>query len=215
MKNLYTACFQIGIRPKSINHLAALLMLKLISLQAQVGVGKTTPDGTTSKLASGAVTLNKLAAADTADRTTYLRGDNTSAKPQELISTSVFGGFAGNSFPSSNSYVFARPKTTITLTSSKQITASAVVGLGFLGSNRLTDNNIHIDISFQLVSGTITGLNGGNYIAHRLVNEKRTYSATVSPMLPAGTYQIGLAIRNTSNYNISNNDYVNGWVMVY
>lgn len=45
MKSLYTAYFQVGMRFKSLNHLAALILLLLISLQtqAQVGIGLTQP----------------------------------------------------------------------------------------------------------------------------------------------------------------------------
>lgn len=45
MKNLYTAYFQVGMRLNSLNHLAALIVLLLISLQvqAQVGIGLTQP----------------------------------------------------------------------------------------------------------------------------------------------------------------------------
>lgn len=45
MKKLHTAYFQVGMRLKSLNHLAALIVLLLISLQAhaQVGIGLTEP----------------------------------------------------------------------------------------------------------------------------------------------------------------------------
>jgi hypothetical protein len=45
MKNLYTAYLQAGMRLKSFNHLAAMIVLLLISLQvqAQVGIGLTQP----------------------------------------------------------------------------------------------------------------------------------------------------------------------------
>ncbi|WP_106594176.1 tail fiber domain-containing protein [Dyadobacter jiangsuensis] len=45
MENLNTANFQLGMRLKSLNHLAALIVLLLISLQvqAQVGIGLTQP----------------------------------------------------------------------------------------------------------------------------------------------------------------------------
>lgn len=45
MQNLDTAYFQVGMRLKSLNHLAALIVLLLISLQAQaqVGIGLTQP----------------------------------------------------------------------------------------------------------------------------------------------------------------------------
>lgn len=330
MKNFYTVYFQIGRRLKSVNHLAALLMLVLISLQAQaqVGVGTTTPDGsaqldvsstnkgiliprmnqagrdailtpatgllifqtnetpgfyyyngsawitingsatgnpgqaitngtaggqvyltaptspyqpqapqtvtgdvtinaqgatsispgaiTTSKLASGAVTLDKLAATGTANEATYLRGDNTWAKPQELISTSFFNGRIGSSFPQSSSYKFAGPTTTITLTTSKQITASAVAVLGILENNFTAYTEVPIDICFQLVSGgNITSFNGSNSLVQHVTNETRTFSATGSIILQAGTYRIGLGIKNPYNYSIRNNENVNGWVMVY
>lgn len=45
MNNLYTSYFQVGMRLKSLNHLAALILLLLISMQAQaqVGIGLTQP----------------------------------------------------------------------------------------------------------------------------------------------------------------------------
>lgn len=45
MKNLYTSYFQVRMRLESLNHLAALIVLLLISLQAQaqVGIGLTQP----------------------------------------------------------------------------------------------------------------------------------------------------------------------------
>lgn len=45
MKNLYTSYFQVRMRLKSLNHLAAVILLLLISMQtqAQVGIGLTQP----------------------------------------------------------------------------------------------------------------------------------------------------------------------------
>jgi hypothetical protein len=173
----------------------------------------------TNKIATGAVTPEKLAATGTANGTTYLRGDNTWATPPQSISTSVFRGLIEKITPINNTFVFAGPTTTITLTTPKQVTASGVVSFGFPStSTTSSSDNVQIDVCYQsLGDGVITPVNGMNYIKNRMLREKRCYSATGSIVLPAGTYKIGVGVGvdTWTGPDITNNDFVNGWVMVH
>jgi hypothetical protein len=169
----------------------------------------------TDKLTTGAVTLEKLAATGTVDGTTFLRGDNTWATSPGLITTSVFKGSVGT-IATSHSFQFAGPTTTITLTTSKQVTASGVVVLSFSPSSGNASNLIGIDVCYQSTSsGNITNFNGNYYVAHRVVDERRTYAGTGSVPLAAGTYYIGVCVFNPSNFQLNSNQSVNGWVMAH
>ena len=127
-------------------------------------------------------------------------------------------GFSGlvNSINGLNSsYVFAGPTAVITITSTSQsiiAVASAPLGLAN-GGPQAAD----IGMCYRLgTTGTITNFVSVSFSSHSVTSDKRNYtgSATVTG-LPPGTYYIGLGVRNDGGaIAISNNDYVNGWVMV-
>jgi hypothetical protein len=183
----------------------------------QTVTGDVTIDaqGATS-ITPGTVTLDKLAATGTANQSNYLRGDNTWATPQELISTTTFNGALGTISGNSSAYVFAGPTATVTLTTNKRVTASAVCSLGFPSAVGPAD--MAMDICYQLVGGgNLTAFSGFAYVLHRVTGDLKDYSATGSILLAAGTYRIGFGVVNQSPNNIVNdgNFYLNGWVMVY
>jgi hypothetical protein len=43
---------------------------------------------------------------------------------------------------------------------------------------------------------------------------ERPTPASASKVLPPGTFNVGMCVRNNGSSTINNNNYVNGWVMV-
>ena len=110
-------------------------------------------------------------------------------------------------------YVFAGPTATVTTTANQRLTGAAtgIMGLANDGGAQNSD----IGLCYQPAGGTVTNFSGGSYLTARFVaGDRRSYSATSSTSPGAGTWAVGMCVRNRATVPISDNDYVNGWVMV-
>ena len=54
---------------------------------------------------------------------------------------------------------------------------------------------------------------GSSFSQHSFSTTRETYAAAASKVLPPGTFNVGMCVRNNGSSTINNN-YVNGWVMV-
>jgi hypothetical protein len=129
------------------------------------------------------------------------------------VATGVFGGFVSALPGSSGVYVFAGPTATVTTAAGQRLTgaAEAPMGLG-AGSAAQTAN---VDLCYQPnAGGALLNFSGSNYSIHRFVAERRAYTAVGSVVPGAGTWKVGMCVLNGGAAQISDNDYVNGYVQV-
>ncbi len=131
------------------------------------------------------------------------------------VTTSFFGGAAGSNIASgSSAFVFVGPTSTIVLAATSTVTISATAAVGV--PNGTTPFTIHTDVCYQNQSGpgSVTNLSGGAYVIGQISGALQTVVGMGSTSLGAATYKVGLCIRNGSTTNLTNNDFVNGFVTV-
>ncbi|MBO9641447.1 MAG: hypothetical protein J7576_24965, partial [Siphonobacter aquaeclarae] len=77
---------------------------------------------------------------------------------------------------------------------------------------------VRIGICYQRIeipNQPVTNFVGPNYATHRIISERRTYSASGHVTgLPAGTYKIGLGVLNSASATLADVDFVNGYVLL-
>jgi hypothetical protein len=123
-------------------------------------------------------------------------------------------GFAGSNIASlSGAYVFVGPTVSVTITAGQKIVAVSSAPLSTTGGT--TFAQIGICYAIPPLNSPINNFVGSNYSIVEFTNTRNTYtaSATISG-LAAGTYTIGLGVKNFGSVDLNDNDYVNGWVMV-
>jgi hypothetical protein len=122
-----------------------------------------------------------------------------------------FQGFIGTITSGSTSYVFAGPTATVTLASNERLFGAAEAPLGTTSGTTLAD----VGLCYQLGTGTITNFVGFSYSINLLDSTPKSIPATAATdALAAGTYTVGLCVRNGGSTDLDDNDYVNGWVAV-
>ncbi len=133
------------------------------------------------------------------------------AGPAGIVAIQGFSGFIPTIPGSASGYAFVGPTTSVTLTSTQRLTgsASAVLGLSTGGPQA-----INIGMCYQQGAGVINNFFGGNYIAPYATTSRLLMTASATAFLAAGTYNVGFCVFNFGALSLSNNDYVNGWVMV-
>jgi hypothetical protein len=132
-----------------------------------------------------------------------------------VVYTGVFAGPVASIAGNSSSYVWAGPTATLNnVAAGQKLTGAAVAPLGF--ATGATAATARISLCYQYNgAGALTSFAGSNYSTHRLVAERRTYSAAGSvTVASAGMYTVGMCVLNGAPATISDNDYVNGWVQV-
>lgn len=132
--------------------------------------------------------------------------------PSGIVAMYPFSGYGGaGPFTSMSSYSFVGPTVSVTVNGSQRICGSAEAPLATT-SGTATAN---FGLAYQLGAGTITNFVGGGYSIVQISTTRIPLSACgCTPVLSAGTYTVGIGINQSGAVPISNNDYVNGWVMV-
>ncbi|MFO0589015.1 MAG: hypothetical protein U0441_15805 [Polyangiaceae bacterium] len=132
-----------------------------------------------------------------------------------VVATGTFNGYAtAGPFTSTGGlYVFVGPQATVTITAGQKLTAAAEAPLALASAGSYT---IQTGICYQLGAGTITNFVGGAYSIVGIDQTRTPQAASASISgLAAGTYKVGFCLLNSNaTPAISNNDYVNGWVIV-
>ena len=108
---------------------------------------------------------------------------------------------------------FRGPITTVTVSATQRITATATSALGTTSGTA----DMEYNLCYQSVpSGTITQFSQGDFFAVTATPNITSFTASQSIVLGvAGDYKVGMCIRNMSTTTaIDNNDWGQGWVLV-
>jgi hypothetical protein len=124
-----------------------------------------------------------------------------------------------NSTSFNGDWVFAGPTASVTTTTVQRMTASAEAPMALgAGGNAVTAGSIQdaaVDMCYQASGGgLLTNFSGFRYSLSQFGTVRIPYAAAGSVVPGAGTWNVGVCVNNKGPIAISNNDFVNGWVMV-
>lgn len=130
-----------------------------------------------------------------------------------VVSMHSFAGLIPSIAASSTTYIFAGPTTTVTISAGQKIVGAATAPLATISG--IATAKIGLCYAPISTPSNLTNFVGFSFSEVQIDITKDTYSATatVSGLSP-GTYLVGFGVFNSGLVAISNNDYVNGWVMV-
>jgi collagen triple helix repeat protein len=143
-------------------------------------------------------------------------GPQGPAGPSGVVSVTLLNGPIGAPLQQAN-FAFVGPTTTVTLTASQRVTATATAILGHkIGGSPTLDYTL---CSLKAGTNTLVGLAG--FLSVKVPNDPnstRAYPASgsqpASVLGGAGTYLIGYCARNPTGPSIDLFDWVQGWVLV-
>jgi hypothetical protein len=133
--------------------------------------------------------------------------------PAAVVATFTLSGPVASIVANSGDYVFAGPSAYVTTTpTSSRVTASASAPMGLnSGTPQLAD----VGVCFQpAAGGVLMNFYGSSFSQHYFTTTRATYAVAATKVLPVGTFNVGMCVRNNGGSTINNNNYVNGWVMV-
>jgi hypothetical protein len=113
-------------------------------------------------------------------------------------------------------YSFAGPTGSVILTRAGQRLVGAATGPMGLVAGSAPQNGI-VGLCYQPAGGgeIKNFLPGANFAVHGFTTSRASYSSTATiGTLPPGTYNVGMCVQSFGPAQITNNNYVNGWVMV-
>lgn len=141
-------------------------------------------------------------------------GPTGPAGPAGIVSIGVWGGFVGSIAGSSSGWVFAGPTTVVTTVAGQRITGAAQAPLGLASGGPQT---FEYDICYQPSGGgSLTNFSGGAFSIGQITTTRSSWPAMGSKSPGAGTWKVGYCVLNNGGaIAISNNDFVNGWVLVH
>ena len=134
-----------------------------------------------------------------------------------IVAVVAVSGFAGSPIAANSSvYVFVGPTAQITIYNSTQrLVGSATAALGLAAG--ATKTTAYVGMCYQLVSGgggPITNFVGGAFSIVEISTNRSGVPACGTVLPGPGTYNVGVGVRNTGVTALTNNDYVNGYVML-
>ncbi len=93
------------------------------------------------------------------------------------------------------------------------VTGSAGAPLGLVAGS--TPQLADVGMCYQPSGGgTITNMYGSNFSQQYFTSARATYATSATKALPAGTYNVGMCVRNNGSSTISNNNFLNRWILV-
>jgi hypothetical protein len=130
------------------------------------------------------------------------------------VATGFFGGLVSAITGNSLAYVFAGGTVLVTTTATQRLTGAAEAPMGLAAG--AAAQTAFIDLCYQpAAGGALSNFSGGFYSIHRMVAERRAYTAVGTVVPGAGSWNVGLCVRNGGGgATISDNDYTNGYVQV-
>jgi hypothetical protein len=111
-------------------------------------------------------------------------------------------------------YVFAGPTTTVVTTAPQRLVGAAEAPLGLSAG---ADQSFEYGLCYQdstNIAAPINNFVGGGFSIGVVTTQRQTYAATATVVPGAGSWKVGFCVHNNNAGTISNNDFVNGWVMV-
>jgi hypothetical protein len=131
-----------------------------------------------------------------------------------VMSIAVFAGKVLQISGGSDVYVFAGPTATVTTADGQKLTGAGQAP--FALSPGTPSQAIHYGLCYQSTAGESTVLNfvGDNYSIGMINTIRWPWYAAASVSPGAGTWNVGICVRNVGANSIDNTDFVNGWVMV-
>ena len=132
-----------------------------------------------------------------------------------IVAVVAIQGFAGSPIPPNSSvYVFVGPTAQITITNSTQrLVGSATVALGLAAG--ATKTTAVVGMCYQSTAGgLVTNFVGGAFSIVEISTNRSGVPACGTVVPGPGTYNVGVGVKNTGATALTNNDYVNGYVMV-
>ncbi len=139
------------------------------------------------------------------------------------IETTSFSGWSGASIAgNAPNYVFlgdpGNPTTghVIITRPNQRLLGAATAALGLEPGS--PNQTMDVGLCWHEVGSIFAPVNfvAGAYISMLAKQEQRSYSATATTVIPTpGVFQVGMCVRNNGGVSaLTQNDYVNGWVMV-
>lgn len=132
--------------------------------------------------------------------------------PSGVVATVNLTGSMPNIPVNSTAYIFVGGTATVTTTATQRLVGSATGSVGILAGGPLSD--VDYGLCYRpSAGGTLT--NFSTYVTAE-VSTVRTPFGVASTVVPgAGTWTVGMCIRNRSTATIDDADWVNGWVAVW
>lgn len=133
--------------------------------------------------------------------------------PSGIISIFSTNGAVPPPLPVQNTYRFVGPTIDVTVNSGDRLVGSSNITMG-LAVNQ-PEQEVRFGLCYQAAGGgTVVNFVGGNYISHRIRAGRHAYGASEQAQMNAGTYKAGPCVANTGPAQITNTDFVTGWLMV-
>jgi len=137
------------------------------------------------------------------------------AGPTGIVTLGAFNGSPGIIAPAAGGYQWAGPTTTVTTAVGQRLTGAASVPLG-LAAGSPENQSFYYGLCYETsTGGTITNFVGGAYSVGQIRTTRETVAATATCVPGAGTWRVGFCVNWNGTGNISNNNWVNGWVIVH
>ncbi|MDC0666381.1 collagen-like protein [Nannocystis radixulma] len=131
-----------------------------------------------------------------------------------IVATATFAGQTAGYAAGSNTWVFVGPTAVVNTQAGQRITGTAEASLGLDLANQFA-SLADVDLCYQAVGNpALTSFNGDLAVNHMFLAAGLAYVGTGSVVPGAGSWNVGLCLRNSGTEDIVYNDRVNGWVMV-
>lgn len=136
-----------------------------------------------------------------------------------LLTIAIAGNVAPDFDGGSSAYVFVGPTGSVTITGSQRVTGSASAMLGLRSSS--APFAAPVGLCYQRSGGTgeIVNFLGSSFAFHYFTPTPTTYSVTGTTVLPEGSWNIGMCLRNEGTEILGSRattagSMMNGWFIV-
>lgn len=146
-----------------------------------------------------------------------IEGPQGPAGATGIVSIAGWGGSIPDTLSSpspAGTYVFAGPFTTVTTEENQRVTGSAEAPMAVAMGGPLM---FRYGLCFQSsTGGPLTNFSDDDYSVGEINTLRTSWTAAATRVFTAGTWRVGFCVASNGNVttNYTDNDFVNGWVMV-